>query len=104
MNIKLHTVISDLLGKTGMSMVRSILDGKDPKDLIRFKDPRIKSTDEEIKKSLKEYIKKSIFLCWDQPGPKHKNYRREDPEQQNEEEREPCRPDTADGCKHLVNL
>lgn len=64
MNIKLHTVISDLLGKTGMSMVRAILEGeRDPKDLIRFKDPRIKAPDEVILKSLRGIYKDEyIFM------------------------------------------
>lgn len=53
MNIKLHTVISDLLGKTGLQMVASILQGeRDPNELIKLKDPRIKASEEEIKKSL----------------------------------------------------
>jgi len=31
MNIKIHTVISDILGKTGMNMVKAILAGeRDP--------------------------------------------------------------------------
>ncbi len=53
MNIKLHTVISDLLGKTGLLMVEAILNGeRDPNVLIQLKDPRIKADEEEIKKSL----------------------------------------------------
>jgi hypothetical protein len=53
MNIKLHTVISDILGKTGLQMVNSILNGeRDPKELIKLKDPRIKASEEDIKKSL----------------------------------------------------
>ena len=54
MNIKLHTVISDILGKTGLLMVESILQGEhDPQELIKLKDSRIKASEEEIKKSLK---------------------------------------------------
>lgn len=54
MNIKLHTVISDILGKTGLQMVVAILNGeRDPDELIKLKDPRIKASEEEIKKSLK---------------------------------------------------
>jgi transposase len=54
MNIKLHTVISDILGKTGLQMVEAILHGeRDPNVLIKLKDTRIKATDEEIRKSLK---------------------------------------------------
>lgn len=62
MNIKLHTVISDILGKTGLQMVVAILNGeRNPDELIKHKDPRIKASEEEIKKSLegiwrKEYI------------------------------------------------
>jgi len=53
MNLKLHTVISDLLGKTGLQMVNAILNGeRDPDELIKLKDPRIKASEEDIKKSL----------------------------------------------------
>jgi transposase len=53
MNVKLHTVISDLLGKTGMQMVVAIINGeREPKELLKLKDPRIKASDEEILKSL----------------------------------------------------
>jgi len=53
MNIKLHTVISDILGKTGLQMVSAILNGeRDPRELVKLKDPRIKASEEDIKKSL----------------------------------------------------
>lgn len=53
MNIKLHTVISDLLGKTGIAMVSAILDGvRDIEELIKLKDSRVKASDEDIRKSL----------------------------------------------------
>lgn len=53
MNIKLHTVISDLLGKTGMLMVAAILNGeRNPDELMKLKDRRIKATEEDIRKSL----------------------------------------------------
>ncbi|MEQ9383580.1 MAG: IS110 family transposase [Imperialibacter sp.] len=53
MNIKLHTVISDILGKTGMSMVTAILNGeRDVDALIKLKDGRVKASEEEIRKSL----------------------------------------------------
>jgi len=53
MNLKLHVVISDILGKTGLQMVCAILKGeRNPDELIKLKDPRIKATDQEIKKSL----------------------------------------------------
>lgn len=53
MNVKLHTVISDLLGKTGMQMVVAIINGeRNPKELLKYKDARIKASDDEIMKSL----------------------------------------------------
>lgn len=53
MNIKLHIVISDLLGKTGMLMVKAILAGeRDPYKLLVYKDSRIKASDELIVKAL----------------------------------------------------
>lgn len=53
MNIKIHTVISDLLGKTGMKMVKAILEGeRDPLVLTSLCDIRIKASKEEIIKSL----------------------------------------------------
>lgn len=53
MNIKIHTVISDLLGKTGMKMVKAILAGqRDPLTLVSLCDTRIKAKPEEIIKSL----------------------------------------------------
>jgi len=63
MNIKLHTVISDILGKTGMQMIKTILDGeRDPENLLRLKDGRIKATDEEIKKSLQGIWKEEYLF------------------------------------------
>lgn len=53
MNIKIHTVISDLLGKTGMKMVKAILEGeRDPAVLSSLCDVRIKASKEEVIKSL----------------------------------------------------
>jgi len=53
MNIKIHTVISDILGKTGMNMVKAILSGeRNPDTLCKLCDPRIKASREDIIKSL----------------------------------------------------
>ena len=53
MNIKIHTVISDILGKIGMQMIKAILGGEsDPTVLSTFCDPRIKAPREEVVKSL----------------------------------------------------
>jgi transposase len=53
MNIKIHTVISDILGKTGMRIVKAILEGeRDPEVLAELCDRRIKASKAEIMKSL----------------------------------------------------
>jgi len=53
MNIKLNNVIRDIMGKTGMAIIRNILDGeRDPQVLAQYKDPRIKASKEKMIKSL----------------------------------------------------
>jgi transposase len=53
MNIKLHTIISDIDGKTGLLILESILAGeRDPEVLADLRDKRIKASREDIIKSL----------------------------------------------------
>lgn len=53
MNVKVHTVISDILGKSGMSIIQAILRGEhNPEVLAEFCDRRIKASEEDIRKSL----------------------------------------------------
>lgn len=53
MNIKLHTVISDIDGKTGLLIIEAILAGeRNPEVLADLRDKRIKASREEIIKSL----------------------------------------------------
>lgn len=53
MNVKIHTVISDILGKTGMNMIRAIIAGEtDAKKLATYRDRRIKASYETIVMSL----------------------------------------------------
>lgn len=59
MNIKLHTVISDIDGKTGKLIIEAILNGeRDPKKLALLKDRRIKAPEEDIIKSLEGHWQK----------------------------------------------
>jgi len=56
MNIKLHTVISDIDGKTGRLIIEAILQGeRDAHILASLKDRRIKASQEVIIKSLEGY-------------------------------------------------
>lgn len=53
MNIKLHRVVSDITGVTGLRIIRAILDGqRDPRTLAQLRDPRCRNTTETIAKSL----------------------------------------------------
>ena len=53
MNIKLTNVISDILGKSGQSIISAILEGeRDASTLASLADPRCKSPKETIEKSL----------------------------------------------------
>lgn len=54
MNIKIHSVINDIMGKTGMAIVNAILNGeREAENFLQFVDPRIKADPETIKKSLR---------------------------------------------------
>jgi len=56
MNLKIHTVISDIDGKTGLAIINSILSGeRDPERLADLRHPRIKASREEIIKSLEGF-------------------------------------------------
>jgi transposase len=56
MNIKLHTVISDIDGKTGLQIIQAILAGeRNPEVLADMRDYRIKASRETLIKSLEGY-------------------------------------------------
>lgn len=56
MNIKLHTLISDIDSKTGMNIIQAILDGERNLEVLAdLRDPRIKASREEIIWSLEGY-------------------------------------------------
>ena len=53
MNLQIHHVISDITGLTGVAIVDAILDGqRDPQELTKLRDPRVKASEETICKSL----------------------------------------------------
>jgi len=63
MNIQLHKVISDITGLTGMRIIRAILSGeRDPVKLAQMRDPRIKSSAQQIAKALEgDYRQEHLF-------------------------------------------
>src|SRR5215813_15563792 len=53
MNIQLANVLSDVSGMTGQAIIKAILAGeRDPRKLAVFRDRRVKSSEEEIARSL----------------------------------------------------
>ena len=59
MNVKLHHVISDIMGKTGMDIIEAIVKGeRNPRQLARLRDPRTKSDERTIAKSLQGHWRK----------------------------------------------
>lgn len=62
MNIKLQNVISDITGKTGLAIIGAIIGGeRNPDQLLKLVDTRIKASQDDIKRSLQgiwkeEYI------------------------------------------------
>lgn len=75
MNIKLHTVISDILGKTGLQIVSAILNGeRNAEELIKLKDSRIKASEEDIKKSLAGIWKKEYLFMLKQAYDEYQFY------------------------------
>lgn len=67
MNIKYHTVISDIQGKTGQKILRAIVNGeRDPEKLADLCDPRIKASREEIVKSLQGFWREEHILILSQ--------------------------------------
>lgn len=53
MNIKLASVISDVSGKSGMAIIKAIIEGeRDPHKLVQLVDERCKSSKEDIAKAL----------------------------------------------------
>jgi hypothetical protein len=53
MNVQIHHVIDDITGVTGLAIVDAIVDGqRNPLELAKLRDPRIKASEETIVKSL----------------------------------------------------
>lgn len=64
MNLVLDKVISDITGEVGMKIINALLRGEyDPYTLAKYRNDRIKSTEEEIRKALTgNYRKEEIFV------------------------------------------
>ena len=63
MNLKLHHVLADITGVSGMAIIRAIVAGaRDPLKLAALKHERVKTSDAEIAKALQgEYRQEHLF-------------------------------------------
>lgn len=67
MNLQLHHVVTDITGKTGMRILRAIVDGEhDPKVLAEYRDPRCKATKETIEAALTGHYREEHLLALEQ--------------------------------------
>lgn len=64
MNIKIHTVIRDIMGKTGQAILEAIINGeREAKNFLPLIDARIQATEYEIEKSLEgNWRSECLFL------------------------------------------
>jgi transposase len=64
MNLRVHKVLTDLAGVTGLAIVRAILDGaRDPAVLATYRDPRCRCSEDELRRALTgHYRPETIFL------------------------------------------
>jgi len=78
MNLLLHNVVSDITGKTGMSIIRSILNGeRNSKKLASLRDKRCKNSVETIQKSLKGHFKKEHLFALKQATELYDTYQQQ---------------------------
>lgn len=67
MNVQLTNVISDISGETGLRIIDAILTGvRDPEQLARLKDPRIKATLRELARALEGHWKPEQLFALEQ--------------------------------------
>ena len=76
MNVQFQHVISDLTGFTGLAILDAIVDGeRDPAVLAKLRDPRIKASEETIRKSLEGNWRAEQILVLKQRLSLYRSYR-----------------------------
>jgi transposase len=64
MNVQLRNVIRDVMGVTGMKIIRAIIGGeRDPVKLAKYRDPNCKNSEEVIQESLIGNYKEEHMFC-----------------------------------------
>ena len=75
MNLQLHNAVSDILGETGMKIIRAICAGeRDCYKLAQYRDPRCKNSAETISKSLQGHYREEILFSLKQALESYDHY------------------------------
>jgi transposase len=78
MNLQLHRVISDITGKTGMSIIQAILTGeRDPVKLAKLRDPRIKRSANELAAALAGNYREDLLFVLKQELSLYQTYQQQ---------------------------
>jgi transposase len=76
MNLQFHHVISDITGLTGLAILDAIVAGeRDPEELAKLRDPRVKASEETIRKSLEGNWRAEHILVLNQRLCLYRSYR-----------------------------
>ena len=77
MNLQLANVISDIRGLTGQKILRAIIAGeRDGLKLAKFRDPRVKASEDEIAKSLEGNWRPELIFILQQEMEMYDTYQR----------------------------
>lgn len=64
MNVQVHHVLSDITGQTGTAIIEAILRGeRDPARLAKYRDPRVKATEQTLRKALTGDYRSELLFC-----------------------------------------
>jgi hypothetical protein len=97
MTLQLANVISDLSGKTGLQILRAVVNGeRDPAKLADFRDPRIKASREDNREPSRELA----FRILARTLPLQRVERRQNSEEANAEGRQSRSYRFPHGCLH----
>jgi transposase len=67
MNVQVHHVLTDITGVTGTAIVEAVITGqRDPKVLARFRDPRVKASEQTLVKALTGDYREEHVFCLEQ--------------------------------------
>jgi len=75
MNLQLQNVVTDILGETGMKIIRAICAGeRDSKKLAQYRDHRCKNSEKTIAKSLQGHYREEILFSLKQALQSYDHY------------------------------